>query len=96
MDTTTAVRIGRIAGVDGIVVLQSSGSVVWVGPIVVGDEKAVARLIDVKTGSIVWSARGNSFVVTVVPIPPFWAFLRTPQSKMAESIAKELKESLEQ
>ena len=87
------VEVGRLIGVDGIVTVGTSGEVVWVGPVVVGESSVVAKLIDVETGRIMWTAHGGHNVVTIVPVPPFWEFKNTPEKKMAREILKKIRQA---
>ena len=92
IDARTAVKFGKISGLDGVVLVEPlphRGG--WVFPLSYGRQTVVAKLVDVKTGAIVWSARSRYDHCTILPFILFWL---NPVEAMAEGIRENLANKL--
>jgi len=90
VDTDTAVRAGKLAGLEGVVLVQSRGEFsLYFGIFMDMEKVAIARLIDVETGSIVWSAEGRLRDMSLV-LPPWSAIGEAPEERIARALSREL------
>ena len=89
VDTNLAVQLGRATGLDGIIVLQSSGSVSWLWPYSELNYRATAKLVDVETGKIVWSAEGTHGAPSIVPFQLFDTAVKHVYDNVAAEIVAE-------
>lgn len=94
-DTESAIKAGRLAGIDAIVALESSHEVVWIGLLAFGGAKSTAKLIDVETSNVIWTSQSTSNLWTILPVPPFWTLSNTLQHRMAKEIAAEIKKQIQ-
>jgi hypothetical protein len=90
VDLDTAVNVGRIAGLDGIVIMNTYASTLWVFPILYSSLDSHAKLIDVETGDIVWSVPAKYRMGTVIPLIAFWL---NPKEMLATAIAEEIEKN---
>ncbi len=93
-DAGTAIELARKKGLDGVVVIQSGGEFSWATLFVEDRYRASAKLIDVSSGQIVWSADGSYTVSTILPIPLTRSYSKVAHASIAEAIADELKKKL--
>ena len=90
VDTDTAVRAGKLAGLEGIVLVQTRGEFsLYFGVFMDMEKVAIARLIDVESGSIVWSAEGRLRDMSLV-LPPWSAIGESPEERIARALSREL------
>ena len=89
IDTNLAVQLGRATGLDGIIVLQSTGSVSWLWPYSELNYRATAKLVDVETGKIVWSAVGTHGAPSIVPFQSFQTAVKHVYDNVAAEIVAE-------
>ena len=79
-------------GIDGVVTVDVGGlSVVWIGPILSATFSADAKLVDLHTREIVWSATGKMGVLSVVPVLPIWIDMGGVGEEIGKEVAAEYK-----
>ena len=83
----TAIKIGRLAGLDGIVTVHSDFDVVWIFPLLFAEGNTQAKLISVETGDLVWSSTAKHTAISVIPIVPIWL---NNNKQVAEAIVEKL------
>ena len=92
--TQDAVKLARMAGLDGVVILDFHGEFSWATLFVDENYRATAKLIDVNTGRQIWSARARYYYFTVIPFPMSRTFTKGAFASMADEIAEELREQI--
>lgn len=92
--TQDAVKLARMAGLDGVVILDFHGEFSWATLFVDENYRATAKLIDVNTGRQIWSARASYRYSTVIPFPMSRTFTKGAFASMADEIAEELREQI--
>jgi hypothetical protein len=81
--------IGRLTGLDAIVVVKDGmEDFVWIFLVGFYGDAATAKMIDVNSGEIIWSAEGSVSYVTVIPLLPVG--FNAPHT-IAKAIVRELK-----
>lgn len=81
--------IGRLTGLDAIVVVKE-GMIEWAYIVLIhiyGDV-ATAKMIDVSSGELIWSAEGQVSWVTIIPLLPYGY---NSERAIAKAIANEIK-----
>ena len=93
-DRNTAVKVGKMAGLDGIITVQPRGYFKLVlGVFMYIDKRVTVRLIDVETGAVVWSGEAN-FTDMCLILPPASVLYTSAETRMAKSIKDELRKEL--
>ncbi|MHC4943692.1 MAG: CsgG/HfaB family protein [Planctomycetota bacterium] len=89
IDTDTACEIGKIAGLDGVVLIQEIEVFNWVLLYANKISAVTAKLVDVQSGEIIWSATSKGKVHAFLPL----SFLFSISiEEMAEQIAAQISE----
>jgi hypothetical protein len=81
--------IGRLTGLDAIIVVNDGAAVfTYVFLIAFWGDSATAKMIDVSSGELIWSAEGQVDWTTIIPLLPFGY---NSQRAIAKAIANEIK-----
>ena len=85
----TALELGKLAGAAGLAVVEARSSDGWIFPLIISTGQCAARLVDVESGRVAWSAQADYKYWSIIPMPPLWA-----KNKMARAIARELEKQV--
>ena len=88
IDTSSAVQLGRLVGLDGVVVVDSMAETGWLVPFGEANFVVRAKLIDVKTENVVWAAEGTYDSFTVYPVPLLWAGINTAYNRVGMEVVR--------
>jgi hypothetical protein len=89
IDTETACEIGRVAGVDGVVLVQYVHEFSWFLIYTKKTGFGVAKMIDVATGEVIWSAEVRADKHTLLPFAPLFSISPSDMAiAMGEEIAR--------
>lgn len=92
VDSRTAVRVGKLAGLDGIAILRTQGEFKLVlGVFMYVKKTLTVRLIDVETSDVVWSGHATLTDAGIFPLPPSSTLFTSAEKRMARSFRDELR-----
>jgi hypothetical protein len=92
IDAETATEIGRLAGVDSVVLVEFITEFTWFLLYAQKSALGVAKMIEVSTGEVVWSAEVRAAKHSLLPFIPFFSISQGELAiAMGEEIANKLK-----
>ena len=94
LDRAWAIKLARLANLDGVITLDFYGEFGWSLIFVDEDYRVYAKFIDPKTGRVVWSADASFYYGSMIPFTMSRMYTKGASPRMAEGIAGEVSKAL--